>query len=502
MRVLLDTNIIIHRESLQATNYTIGTLFYWLDKLHYEKVIHPYSIVELRKTNNDAQQNNYDARLSAYSEMKSIAKQDDLFLQKLADSPKTENDKIDNQLLCEVYLGRVDLLITEDRRMRNKAARLGISDKVFSINSFVTKCTRENPELVEYKSLSVKKELFGNVDVKNEFFDSFRPDYEKFEEWFSGKCDEEAYICRADENKILGFLYLKTEYETENYPDIFPAFEPKKRLKVGTFKVESSGFRLGERFIKIIFDNAIERKIDEIYVTLFTDRPELKALQDTLLRWGFFEYGIKKHNSGRNELVLVKKMGLYDPSQNTIYNFPTLKRDTQKMILPILSRFHTSLFPDSKLNTELEYIANIPHRYALQKVYVSWAPESHILPGDLLLFYRMGDRYPKKYSSVVTTVGVVDQVISSFSGESDFLSHCQNRSVFTDEELKDFWNNHRFNLKVIKFVYAKSLTKRLTLNYLQEKGIIEEGTGPRPFTRISEEQFQMILCDSQSELFV
>ena len=73
-------------------------------------------------------------------------------------------------------------------------------------------------------------------------------------------------MCRDDEGDLLGFLYLKTEFEDENYADIIPPFDPKKRLKVGTFKVEASGFRLGERFIKIIFDNAIERKVDEIYV--------------------------------------------------------------------------------------------------------------------------------------------------------------------------------------------------------------------------------------------
>ena len=48
MRALLDTNIIIHRENVIPTNSTIGQLFYWLDKLHYEKVIHPLSVKELR----------------------------------------------------------------------------------------------------------------------------------------------------------------------------------------------------------------------------------------------------------------------------------------------------------------------------------------------------------------------------------------------------------------------------------------------------------------------
>ena len=105
-------------------------------------------------------------------------------------------------------------------------------------------------------ALSVEKVYFGNVDSTDSFFDSFRNSYTGFDRWFARKCDEEAYICRSDSNKILGFLYLKTEDVSENYSDIEPPFSPKRRLKVGTFKVESTGFRLVERFVKIIFDNA------------------------------------------------------------------------------------------------------------------------------------------------------------------------------------------------------------------------------------------------------
>ena len=386
--------------------------------------------------------------------------------------------------------------------MRIKAERLGLSDRVFSINAFVTKCTNDNPALIEYKALSVKKEVFGNINLSDPFFDSFRLDYDDFDKWFSRKCDEEAYICRSDKDAILGFLYLKTEDENENYSDITPVFEPKRRLKVGTFKVESTGFRLGERFIKIIFDNAIERHIDEIYVTLFTERQELDVLNNTLKRWGFYYYGTKRHKNGKQEIVLVKKLGNYVPEENVIYNFPNLMNNSQKMILPIYSQYHTPLFPDSKLNTEVEYIANVSHRYALQKVYISWAPETNIRPGDLVIFYRIGDSYPKKYSSVVTTIGVIDQVISDFNSESEFMQYCQNRSVFSEFELKSFWRNHRYNLKVIKFVYAKSLTKRLTLDYLQTHGMVEAGQGPRPFTRITDEQFSMILRDSETQLYM
>jgi hypothetical protein len=37
MRVLFDTNILIHREASVAVRQDIGRLFRWLDKLGYEK---------------------------------------------------------------------------------------------------------------------------------------------------------------------------------------------------------------------------------------------------------------------------------------------------------------------------------------------------------------------------------------------------------------------------------------------------------------------------------
>lgn len=161
MKALLDTNIIIHRENTKATNYSIGQLFHWLDKMHYEKVLHPYTVKELRKLHNDQMQDLYDAKLDAYTLLHTVAPQTDEFKRIIAGSEKTENDVIDNQLLCEVYSGRVDILITEDRKMRNKAESLGIANKVFSINSFITKMTDENPALIEYKALSVKKHILA-----------------------------------------------------------------------------------------------------------------------------------------------------------------------------------------------------------------------------------------------------------------------------------------------------------------------------------------------------
>lgn len=502
MRALLDTNIVIHRENKKVSNYSIGHLFRWIDRLKYDKVIHPYTISEIQKYRDPETQEAISVKLESYEVLKTIHQPDAVFLTQIGQPEKNENDHIDNCLLYEVYLGHVDIFITEDRRLRSKAARLGLIDRVFSINSFISKVTAENPNLIEYKALAVEKVYFGNVDVNDSFFDSFRNAYEEFDRWFARKCDEEAYICRSNDGKILGFLYLKTEGTSENYSDIEPPFSPKRRLKVGTFKVESTGFRLGERFIKIIFDNALQRKVDEIYVTLFTDRGELIALEELLYRWGFVSYGIKRTEE-KEEKVLVKRLHIMLDGATPKFNYPNFSHSCNKFILPIMPQYHTTLLPDSQLNSEnqIDFLGREPHRYALQKVYISWASTNGAKPGDLILFYRMGaPGENKKYKSVVSTVAIVDEIIENIRNEQELLSLCQNRSVFTIDELKGFWSNHRYNLKILKFIFVKSLTKRLTLGYLWEHDVIAAPGGPRPFTTITDAQFDMIVRDSETEI--
>lgn len=155
--------------------------------------------------------------------MRCIAPQTAEFTALLSDTPKTANDQIDNQLLCELYCKRADILITEDRRMRLKADRLGLSERVFTINSFIEKCTNENPDLIDYKVLAVKKNCLEILMWQTRF--CYLP-WSVYGVWglVYKKSNEEAYVCRTDTGAILGFLYLKTETEEENYSDIAPIF--------------------------------------------------------------------------------------------------------------------------------------------------------------------------------------------------------------------------------------------------------------------------------------
>jgi len=498
MRALLDTNIIIHRESHKVSNEYIGHLFNWLDKLRIDKCIHPQTQYELSKFKNEQVVNTMNIKLDSYNCLKTIAPMHHIVgnvCQQLDNNP---NDVIDSELINEVYQGRVDFLITEDRKMHRKASELGVKDKVFTIDSFLEKVIAENPQQPDYKVLSVRKEYFGNINLSDTFFDSFKKDYAEFEQWFNKKSDNFAYVCRSETNSILAFLYLKIEDVGESYPDIQPYLAPNRRLKVGTFKVSLNGYKLGERFLKIIFDNATLFKTNEIYLTIFNNTVDQERLSLLMEDWGFYKHGIKTTPNG-NEFVYIKNFLNINFQDSPKQNYPFLNGRCRKFLCPIYPQYHTELLPDSILNNETpaDFVDNKPSRNALAKVYISRGMERSLRAGDIIIFYRTADGGPGYYTSVVTTLAVVENVVDNFTNFEEFKTACRKRSVFTDEDLLTHWNYKRSKPFIINFLYAYSLPVRPNLKALKENNVIENA--PRGFEEISDEAFKTILRISNAD---
>jgi hypothetical protein len=287
---------------------------------------------------------------------------------------------------------------------------------------------------------------------------------------------------------------LKVEDETENYHNITPTFGPKKRLKVGTFKVINNGFRLGERFIKIIFDNALVNKVDEIYVTIFDHRDEHKRLIELMEQWGFVFWGMKG-----NERVYVRNFKPSFQIENLKAHYPYISKKNNIFLVPIYESYHTELLPDSILKTEspLEYIEDFPHRNGISKVYVSRAIEPHPKAGDILIFYRTGGLY----KSVISTIGIVQEMIYDINSVDDFILHCRKGSVFPESELRAMWN---YNIKkkpfVIRFMYIYSFPHRINMKQLIDLGVLKGvDDAPRGFKPISIEEFNLILKETKSD---
>lgn len=202
---------------------------------------------------------------------------------------------------------------------------------------------------------NIKHQTFADVNLADNFFSTLKEDYPKFESWFNSHLDRDAYVLYDDDRKIQGFLHLKNEYNVVG--DVRPQINAKKILKVATFKVEAHGTKMGEQFIKIIMDYAINEKADICYVTIF---PKHEALIKLVKNFGFVEYG-EKGDVSKPEKVFIKDMKKIIGDVNKDY--PLVRKSVaNKYLLSIYPRYHSVMFPDSILTTEnKKIITDISH---------------------------------------------------------------------------------------------------------------------------------------------
>lgn len=232
----------------------------------------------------------------------------------------------------------------------------------------------------------------------------------------------------------------------------------KRRLKVGTFKINTHGTKLGERFIKIIIDEMYQNNFEEVYVTIFPRHVNLIKL---FQQYGFKYYGKKESEAGI-ENVYIKYI-------NKIYNdlfldYPKINiKDKNKFLLSIWPKYHTRMFPDSKLKTERNhYIEDISFTNSIEKIYLSGANLSEYKKGDLIVIYRTATAYGRAwYESVATSICVVEEIkhINEFVSYDEFLEYCIKYSVFEDYELKKFWKEKKYKY-LIRMLYNIALDKR------------------------------------------
>lgn len=310
----------------------------------------------------------------------------------------------------------------------------------------------------------IEQKLFSDVDINDNFFDSLKKDYTEFLDWYTRKSDEgKKALVLYRNSTLLAFLYMKIENGTVD--DVDPILESKRRLKVGTFKVEAHGTKLGERFIKRIFDTAIAKNIDEIYLTIFEKHESLIGI---FKKFGFYDYGTKTTPNGK-EFVLIKQL---DKITNDILkDYPIVQMENKNIFgLSIYPSFHTRLFSDSILNNEsVDILQDKSYTNSIHKIYICAMHDvQKFKTGDILLIYRTNDnKGSARYRSVVTSICVVQEVlnINSFNTLEEFLSYCEPYSIFTDEELREFYQTKKYPY-VIKMTYNLSFKKKVTNGYL------------------------------------
>jgi L-amino acid N-acyltransferase YncA len=333
----------------------------------------------------------------------------------------------------------------------------------------------------------LKLTRFRDLSLDDPFFDSLRAGYDEFAAWFASKANEPLYVV-ADGRKISGMIYLKRE--NGRITDVAPPLPGRRWLKVGTLKIEPAQTKLGERAIKKIFDTAIDRNAQGIYVTVFEVHQGLINLFE---RYGFTRWGTKTTDNGV-EQVYMRSLTTHDP--DPLKRYPFISAAGRKYwLLSIYPEYHTKLLPDSILRNEpAEIVEDVSHSNTIHKVYISGLALQRMSPGDPLIFYRTSDRPGQaRFRSVVTSVCVVEEVRQrrDFANISAYLAYTKPRSVFNENELREKWISGK-RLAVAKITYNAAFTRRITRGQLLDEGLIPEDRRT-DFLELSRQQFDRII---------
>lgn len=344
--------------------------------------------------------------------------------------------------------------------------------------------------------INLRHLAFGEVDINDPFFDSLKADYPEFEQWYKKKSDAHAdiYVQYDEQNKLQGFLYMKMEEETVII-DVNPNIVANRILKVGTFKINPHGTKMGEQFLKVIFDYAIDQAADVCYLTIYEKHDSLIKL---ISQYGFDEYGTK--GSGEYlEKVFLKKMHVN--KDDILRDYPIVNTEGhKKFLLSIYPKYHSRMFPESILTNESRnIIKDISYTNSIQKVYVcSMQGVEELRKGDLIVLYRTAEAgRAAEYSAVATTVCTVIEIRlqDSFSSFEDFYRYTSKYTIFDQEDLR-YWFN-RGGLKIIRLVYNFPLRRRIVRHELIEKLGLERDVY-WGFFELSDQKFDAIVEYGQS----
>jgi hypothetical protein len=339
---------------------------------------------------------------------------------------------------------------------------------------------------MDYMSKYLEKLKFKEINLDDPFFNSLKSDYLGFEEWFKRKDEEETFV-KHKNNLVEGFLYLKLE----NGPieDVFPIITCGKALKIGTFKINPHGTRLGERFIKKALDYAVFNNAELCYVTIF-ERHE--GLINLFAKYGFVHLS-KKSGPGESELVFIKN--LKEVRNDILFDYPLINtKNKQKFLLAIYPQYHSVMFPDSILKNEnVNILEDVTITNSIHKTYVTRMSVNRANPGDIFVIYRTKtEDQSAEYTSVATSVCVVEEVKSQyeFKNFEDFFKYATTYSIFDRDDLKKWYDVGK--CYAIKMTYNAALSKRL----IRKKLIEEIGLDRQvrwSFIKITDNQFYRIL---------
>lgn len=483
MRILIDTNIFIYRENDHVLPTNLEKLLKIFNVINAKILVHPKSVEELRKDLNEDRREVALSKIKTYPQLESPPSPDsDTNFLNLAGHPSNANDYVDNAILYSIHRDAVDFLITEDKGIQKKSDRLEIKDRVLYIDEALRIFGKNIFDERVSRPPALKEEFVYNLNIDDQFFDSLKRDYSGFETWFKERKKEgrKCWVYFKEDSSIGALLIYKVEDEPI---DSIPPLPKKNRLKLSTFQVTHTGYKIGELFIKLAVEYCVKNSLTEIYLTHFT-KPD-DYLTDLIIEYGFYK-AAKKRNG---EDVYVKELlpdrvKSLQPIEISKIFYPAFYDGLRinKFIIPIRPEYHQRLFTDYKerQTTLSEHVGEfIIEGNTIKKAYLSHSKNTKISPGDVLLFYRSNDK------KEITSLGVVEKVFFAQQNKDEIIKHVGKRTVYSVYEIEKMANKPTM---VILFTWHLHLANPLKLSDLKEMNIF----APQSMTLIPHEKYLRI----------
>ena len=490
MNVLIGIDLLL--SYLNRIDYLEGImiLFRWLDRLNYKRYIDIGSMTILTHfVKIDSFRNLKGFNLLAKIPPKNLFVR--IIENQINSTVANGNKNIQTLLIQLNYLleGEIDYIITEDKDLHDIAKQLVIDDKIYSIENFLERCAAEHRELDETKGITLRTVKFGSLSFNDPFFKTFIQEYAPYYyEWFKKKALDDVFVAQDVHGGIKALLKLKIEDVNEDYSDITPVFKPAKRLKICSLKADYTANKLGQRMIKIVFEEALKNAVDEIYITVFNNSPQRKRLIGMIQGWGFKYTAVK----GEKELVFVRPMkkGLTD-TPSTCYPYQDIHANS--FIISLRKEYASLLLPSIESRNHVDDLE--PYKSAIRKVLIIGEAHENMKKGTVLLFFQ---KSKNKEERGIIAAGIVENTYCNFSNEQDFYTRCRKRSFLSNESLNKYWIIYNKKPFVIDFLFTYSFNE----NLISEERIKDVGINnfsDKQICQLSSAQFMELIKGSEYE---
>lgn len=488
MRILLGTDILLYYLQKQELVDGMTMMFKWIERIGATKYADISSVAILTHfTSLDSFDN-----LKQYQILKQIHPLSEN-IERVIEQLSTKYDSIGvkyKPLLAQLnwlFYDDVECLITENSLCHELAQTLCVDDRVFTIEEFIEKCSLEYSEYDETKGVAISVKDFESLDFNDSFFDSFKAEYEPYYHvWLQKKAKDKVYVANDDTGAIRGLLKLKVESATEDYGNIVPAFKAKKRLKISSLKADYTSQKLGQRFMRIIFDTAIKEHVEEIYVTVVAKGGSRLRLINMVEQWGFVFHGTK---DGKEHVYVrdFRRILQEDPKKC----FPYQNVRNGAYIVPIYRSYASQLLPQFGINVDNSNVE--PNKQAIKKVVILHEDAEQMKEGSTLLFFQKSD--DPGYRNMIG-VGIVENVYRDFNTEFQFVNRCRKRSLLNNNSLHDCWERAAEKPIVVEFLYAHYFEEYITVTMLESIGITVNNLHSQCPYQITPEQFNKLVKDT------